>query len=319
MIQIKRGLLFFRKTSLVFTIVLLLMTHQALSACSSKFAQGEITCALFDNQSIRCWGKNLEGQLGLGHTDDQGDEANEMGEYLNAVNLDGNVASLAASQLSVCVLLSTFEVKCWGYALNGQLGYEDTINRGDSANQMGEYLPFLNLGSGLQVKDLSPGANHICLTTFQDQSKCWGRNNAGQLGYGDALDRGDGPSEMGNYLPFLNVGSGLEVSSFALGESSTCAILSTPSSIKCWGYNMQGQLGQGDVNARGDGGNEMGNYLPPINLPTGFEVSSIHSGFNHFSAISTTGNLITWGNNDYGQLGKGNADIIGNDFSEMGD
>ena len=44
-------------------------------------------------------------------------------------------------------------------------------------------------------------------------AKCWGWNKYGQLGYGDTANRGDAPSEMGDYLPFLNI---------SLVSSATC-------------------------------------------------------------------------------------------------
>ena len=45
------------------------------------------TCAILDNASVKCWGENTNGQLGYGNTNDLGDDSNEMGDNLTAVDL----------------------------------------------------------------------------------------------------------------------------------------------------------------------------------------------------------------------------------------
>jgi len=95
--------------------------------------------------------------------------------------------------------------------------------------------------------------------------KCWGKNNLGQLGLGDTINRGDNSSEMGDNLTVIDLGSGRIATAIAAGNSHTCAILDN-SSVKCWGGNAFGQLGLGNTSNRGDGSNEMGDNLPFISL-----------------------------------------------------
>ena len=45
-----------------------------------------------------------------------------------------------------CVLLDNTSLKCWGYNVSGQLGLGDTANRGDGPNEMGDFLPAVDLG-----------------------------------------------------------------------------------------------------------------------------------------------------------------------------
>jgi len=70
-------------------------------------------------------------------------------------------------------------MKCSGYNTNGELGLEDNNARGNSGGEMGDYLPFLNLGSGVQVIAASSGDFHTCIITSTLTLKCWGSNGLG--------------------------------------------------------------------------------------------------------------------------------------------
>ena len=52
--------------------------------------------------------------------------------------------------------------------------------------------------------------------------KCFGRNDAGQLGYGDTNNRGDEPDEMGDDLPFVDLGADFVVEDMFLSFSMAC-------------------------------------------------------------------------------------------------
>ena len=45
------------------------------------------SCALLDNASVKCWGYNGFGQLGIDNTTTMGDGSGEMGDNLNAIDL----------------------------------------------------------------------------------------------------------------------------------------------------------------------------------------------------------------------------------------
>jgi cysteine-rich repeat protein len=51
-------------------------------------AGSTFVCALLTTGTIRCWGSNSEGQLGIGHTDDIGDSEDEMGSALIETMVD---------------------------------------------------------------------------------------------------------------------------------------------------------------------------------------------------------------------------------------
>ena len=109
------------------------------------------TCALLDNDTVKCWGKNSSGQLGLGDTQTRGDDPNEMGDSLPAINLGtGRTAVQVVGRANTsCALLDNGQAKCWGggragYGLGGDvLGLGDAISRGGSPGQMGDALPYI--------------------------------------------------------------------------------------------------------------------------------------------------------------------------------
>jgi alpha-tubulin suppressor-like RCC1 family protein len=86
---------------------------------------------------------------------------------------------------------------CWGNNGHGQLGYEDTQHRGDDPFEMGQII---NVGTEKIIEVLVAGDGHTCALLKDGNAKCWGKNNHGQLGYGDTQDRGDNPHEMGDNL-----------------------------------------------------------------------------------------------------------------------
>ena len=74
--------------------------------------------------------------------------------------------------------------------------------------------------------------------------KCWGGNSGGQLGLGDAVNRGDAPGTMGDALPAVDLGTGLTPLYVGAGGLHTCALLRQAATglnvVKCWGVNYAG-------------------------------------------------------------------------------
>jgi hypothetical protein len=103
-------------------------------------------------------------------------------------------------------VLDNSTLKCWGNNPNGELGYGDTVTRGDNAGEMGNALPTVSVGTGRTVAFLDVGANHACTILDNGAVKCWGSNQYGQLGLGDTIARGDNANEMGDSLPAVSLG-----------------------------------------------------------------------------------------------------------------
>ncbi len=278
-------------------------------------------CAIFESGEVGCWGNNASGQLGLGDTENRGDEPNEMGEQLPLVDLGvGRTAlTIVVGNGHSCALLDNHKVKCWGANHKGQLGLGDVEARGDEPGEMGDALPTVELGGDSLVRALAAGEEFTC-AVLQDRSvKCWGDNSFGQLGNGDgtSFPRGQDPASMGDFLPRTELGQGFLAEQVTLGMMFGCA-LSEEGLVKCWGNNEAGQLGLGDTMTRGVEPDTMGDNLPSVELGGG-RVLHLDAGWAHVCASFSDNQLKCWGNNLLGGLGLGDTERRGDDPDEMGD
>ena len=238
-------------------------------------------CAILSNGAVKCWGANASGQLGLGDMAARGDNANEMGDTLLSPNLGtGRTATaLTAGHSHTCALLDNGAMKCWGLNQYGTLGLGDQASRGDGANEMGDVLPAVSLGTGRTAIGIAAGVEHTCALLDNGTVKCWGRGDFGALGRPIA-GTGGGANQMGDNLPTVDLGTGRTATAITTGHGTTCALLDN-GAVKCWGRGSNGQLGLGDATSRGDAANEMGDNLPTVDLGTGRTATAISTGEDH--------------------------------------
>ena len=276
------------------------------------------TCAVSTYGTLKCWGDNTWGQLGLGDGENRGDGAGEMGSLLPLVELGASmkVTAVTLGDLHACALSTTGQVKCWGNNDDGQLGLGDTNARGRDPGEMGAALPFVDLGTGETVSKVLAAGARTCALLGSGKLKCWGENLTGELGLGDTLNRGTLPGQMGDALPAVEVGTGHSVVDFALGASHTCVVLDD-AAVKCWGLNLQGQLGAPGVGVRGGSPSDMGDNLPVTELD-GATQRIAAGGFHTCVKLEGAGAIKCWGGNATGELGLGDAQNRGDDPTEMG-
>lgn len=334
------------------------------------------TCALLNTGALKCWGENWFGALGQGHSQNLGDEPNEMGENLPTIDLGSNntVQAVTANMNNTCAILNTGATKCWGSNWSGKLGQGHSQALGNEADEMGDELLAIDLGSGHTARVIASGSYHSCVLRDDKSIVCWGGNDSGQLGIGRGYQPGDEPGEMGSALsPLLlgkkvtrlatgysrscamyddgkfkcwginshgqlgqghgnnighdsdeftdidiDLGSGQSVTAVAIGMYHTCALLDN-GTVKCWGSNHNGQLGQGHSNYVGRSSDELGDNLPTVDLGSERTAKEITSGRDHTCALLDNGTVKCWGYNSFGQLGQEHAEDLGDDANEMGD
>jgi alpha-tubulin suppressor-like RCC1 family protein len=211
--------------------------------------------------------------------------------------------------------LGSNNVKCWGNGQYGKLGYGDEVTRGTTPSTLGSNLPAVDLGSGIVARSVQAADNHTCALTASNQVKCWGSGS--YLGYQDSITRGDGASEMGSSLPYVNLGTNRYVRQLSTGPEHSCAILDS-GELKCWGSGTYGRLGYGDTTGRGMSSNTMGTYLPAVDLGTNRVAVSVKAGSQHSCALLDNGSVKCWGRAYTGAMGYGDGITRGDEANEMG-
>ncbi len=92
------------------------------------------TCALLEGGVLRCFGDNAGGQLGVGHTDNLGDQPGEM--PTPAIDLPSAVVEVAAGGQRTCAKTESDDYFCWGGNLGGDLGLGHKTPIGDDPGEM---------------------------------------------------------------------------------------------------------------------------------------------------------------------------------------
>ena len=153
---------------------------------------GSHTCAILKDRQISCWGSGAYGQLGNGRTNNVGTYLATL-DSLRQVPLGSgrNVTKISLGGRHTCVILDRGDLKCFGSNRYGQLGLEDTIDRGDTLlTGMGDALPKVSLGVGRTAVEVATGLSHTCVLLDNHEVKCFGHNSYGELGLGDIINRG---------------------------------------------------------------------------------------------------------------------------------
>ncbi len=180
------------------------------------------TCAISSSGGAKCWGYGGEGQLGNG-------DARSQYRPVNVLELASGVRAISAGMRHTCALTSVGGVKCWGSNSNGNIGDGTNIQRNVPVNVN-------DLTSG--VTAIAMGGYHGCALTAIGGVKCWGYNDGGQLGDGTTTS---------NSTPVDVKGLTQGVRAIVSGFLHSCALTVT-GAVQCWGYNSNGQLGNGTTN-----------------------------------------------------------------------
>jgi len=229
------------------------------------------TCALMSWGGVRCWGANGSGQVGDGTSQNRYTP-------VNVAYLGSGVAQISVGLWHSCVVTTSGGVKCWGAGENGRLGDgAETVRRTP--------VDVVGLQSG--VAAVAAGGAHTCALLHTGAVKCWGANNLGALG--------DGTTVHERLAPVDVVGLSAGAVAITAGDSHTCALM-LDGSIRCWGYNGNGQLGDGTTSQRN---------TPVTVQANGKAFIAVAAGLGHTCALTEQHQVQCWGANGSGKLGDG--------------
>jgi alpha-tubulin suppressor-like RCC1 family protein len=183
---------------------------------------------------------------------------------------------VAAGAKHSLALTSTGVLYAWGYNYYGQIG---------NGNNTDQKLP-VQVMTG--VAQIAAGDNHSVALKTDGTVYVWGANNEGQLADGGTTNRN---------TPYQVTGLGL-VNAISGGGNHTLVVLAAGGSMKSWGKNTNGQLGDGTTYARA---------TSPVAVSTVINATNGSGGYAFSFARLYDGTLYSWGNNSNGQLGFGDT------------
>lgn len=255
------------------------------------------TCAVLSGGGARCWGMAWNGALGYGNQIDVGIQ--QTPADVGDIPVGGPVMQIAAGDNHTCALMAWGQVRCWGQGHYLGYGSVDFIGDDELPSTVGD----VPVGGGMLSKVVT-GSNHTCALGVSGDVWCWGDGGHGQLGYGNTLDIGfDDPAGSGGVVDI-----GGTVVDIGAGDRFTCALLNT-GDVVCWGRADHGRLGYANGNTIGD--DEVPAMAGSVQL--GGFATAIAVGARHACALLDTGYVRCWGEGEFGRLGYGNEENVGDD------
>src|SRR5439155_6724 len=171
-----------------------------------------------------------------------------------------------------------------------------TVTPADPRISVGQTQQFTATGIDAAAA-VEAGVFHQCALLLDATLRCWGLNDYGQLGNGTVSS-----AQVSNATPVEVIGI-TTATAVTAGGYHACALLQN-GSVRCWGQNDYGQLGDGAVITP--------QTRPPTPRPSPNPVEvrgittavPIKAGIFHTCALLRDGTMQCWGWNDYFQLGE---------------
>jgi uncharacterized protein (TIGR03437 family) len=190
------------------------------------------TCALTSSSAAWCWGTSGDGALGAGPNLPNGNPVAVL-DVAGTAPISG-VAQISAGFNDTCALTNAGATLCWGANQSGEVG-------NGTNTQVDIPVPVLNLAGTSSLSGVTAvvsGENHACGLTSAGGVLCWGDPFNGELGnnYAHTAE-----------IPVQVTGLTSGVTEIAAGFHFNCAVLSS-GGVMCWGFNINGQLGNGNTN-----------------------------------------------------------------------
>lgn len=214
------------------------------------------SCAIDATRQLWCWGRNDQGQLGIGSTENRSVPVQVPGlQGVRSIALAGNYS---------CAVLLDGKVKCWGVNTWGQLG----TGTGNSS-----LVPVDVTQLAGPVGSLAVSFAHACALLESGATQCWGNNTFGELGiYSNTLR-----STIPVTVPGVTGGA----SDLAVRQYNSCVIQNGVT--KCWGkWQKRNPANVNDVH----------DILMPPTIITGWASSLVNIQFtSNLCGLLTSGSV----------------------------
>lgn len=267
-------------------------TIQSLYSGSSSFHAFMITSA----SRVFGWGRNHAGQLGDGTTTNR---TTPVFITFNGLNQNETITELATGNNFTLALTSEGRVFAWGNGANGRLGTGNT-----TAQLTPTLISFPGLNQNETIVRVTTGGQHALSYTSENRLFTWGANIAGTLGVSTST-AGSSSTPMLISLP-LNPNETI-VDIEAGSEHSV--VLTSDGRVFAFGSNGRRQIGDHTtVTSRQE---PTLTVFSNITFLANEKITSITTGDFHTVGITSANRMISWGSNEFGQLGFG---PVGNDW-----
>ncbi|CAM6066951.1 unnamed protein product [Sphagnum tenellum] len=251
---------------------------RALNGLEIKhMACGDSHCiVLTSNGEVLSWGRNQNGQLGLGHKEDSLIPCKVQALEGKAVKM------LAAGAEHTAAVTESGKLYGWGWGQYGNLGL------GNRCDQM---VPVEVVAVNREkIKMVACGWRHTITVAESGNLYTFGWSKYGQLGHGNFQD---------HLVPHqVHALRNKKIRSIAGGWRHTVAV-DEDGQMYGWGWNKFGQVGVNNT--------EDQNYPQIVKGLADQRVTQVSCGWRHTVALTDRGNIYSWGRGTSGQLGHGDA------------
>lgn len=234
-------------------------------------ASGAHTCAVRNDGSVMCWGKNGQGEIAKPAA--SSDTCNGSFACVKSpfqANIADTIVGVGLGDQHSCALSAT-KAYCWGANDSGQFGN----------GMLGDSSTPVEIAARAGATQIGGGNVHTC-SLASGMVSCSGTNADGALGDSTTTQR------------FTPVTALSGATYLGVGFQNTCAIVA--GDVKCWGDNTTRQVDNSAMTPR----------TSPLSVGVGTAIA-VAPGFGHVCAVLANKTASCWGENDQGQLGRNNT------------
>lgn len=268
------------------------------------------SCTMQRSGQLRCWGRDEHGQIGNG--DATGPDPDEpLAVLVSGLSATAGGMGISAGHSHTCAAMSTGQAKCWGWDHEGEIGDQDEPESQPDPNQLTPTPVFflftmvsrIDSGGSFSEGGLGVGVEeaHSCATTGSGTVYCWGSDGKGQVGDGATGHL------YGAHVP-VQVSGLTNAIDVKTGGKHSCALL-VDGTVRCWGYNQKGQLGNDDDAYANQNAPVQVDTDPGVPFTPLTRVVAIAAGQNASCAIRDDGTLWCWGDNSTDDIGRQTCDF----------